>query len=495
MFYKNLKQLKIDLNTKNEHFWREEGERMALGLFHEASNRVPAYKDFLKKNRVDPKKIKTISDFKLVPVIDKKNYLKAYPFEKLCLDGNIGGMDMISLSSGSTGEPFFWPRGKNQELETAMSHELFMLDSFEIDKYSTLLIVSFAMGMWVAGTLTYKAAQSIAEKYNMTVITPSINKNDILNIVKRIGSKYEQIIIAGYPPFVKDIIDEGEASGIDWEKHRIKFIFAAEGFSESWRDYLYDKVKSKNPLKDSLNIYGTADALILGHETPATILIRKKAIAQPTLYKSLFYSEERVPTLIQYNPTMRYFEQINSSLIFTAPSGIPLIRYNIGDNGGLITFNLMIKSLSGNNTDLFREAKKQKISLWQLPFLYVFGRDDFTATLYGINIYPETIRESLSLVGINEHVSGKFTMLTKNDGKFNQYLEVNVELKNQKDYPPGLNSKIKDMATGMLRSRSNEYNELYKSLGRKAEPEIKLCSYGDSQFFGSGLKQKWHRKT
>ncbi|OGN01042.1 MAG: hypothetical protein A3B91_02930 [Candidatus Yanofskybacteria bacterium RIFCSPHIGHO2_02_FULL_41_29] len=486
------KSFRTSLSEEDENFWIKEGERMALGIFYSASKRVPAYKDFLLKNKVKPDKIKSISDFKLIPVIDKENYLQAYPFAELCWDGNPGKMDMFSLSSGSTGEPMFWPRGKEQEEETALVHELFLVDSFEIDRYSTLLIVSFAMGMWVAGTLTHRATQSIAERYQMTVVTPGINKSDVLGIITSIGGNYNQIIIAGYPPFVKDIVDEGEAIGLNWKKYRIKFLFAAEAFSENWRDYLYKKVGTADILKGSLNIYGTADALILGHETPLSILARRIANKRQDIYKTMFSSEERIPTLIQYNPALRYFEQIGQNLIFTASSGIPLIRYSIGDSGGLVSWLEMEGLFSKYKLNLIKEAKNQKISIWRLPFLYVFGRDNFTATLYGVNIYPETVRESLSLEGVNDHVSGKFTMLTKNDGNFNQYLEVNVELKNvtsaDRIY---LKNKVKKDLVGMLRSKNNEYNELYKSLGKKAEPEVRLCSYGDKRFFGEGIKQKW----
>lgn len=492
--FKNLKKYRTALESKDEKFWLKQGEKMALSIFHEAARRVPAYKDFLKVNKVNPAKIRTISGFSLLPVIDKNNYLKKYPFESLCWDGDPAGMDMISLSSGSSGEPFFWLRGKEQERETALIHELFLVDSFKIDKIPTLFIVSFAMGMWVAGTLTQRAVQAIAENYDLTVISPGINNSDTLNIVKKLGEKYSQIIIAGYPPFVKDIIDAGESIGLDWKKYRIKFLFAAESFSEGWRDHLYKKVGSQDPLKDSLNIYGTADALILGHETPLSILARREANSRQEIYRSLFYSEERTPTLVQYNPRFRYFEKIGKSLIFTAPSGIPLVRYNIGDTGNIMPFSDMVKVFSDHGIDLLKEARKNQASIWRLPFLYVFGKDDQTATLYGINIYPEVIRESLSLGGIGDYVSGKFTMVTKNDSDFNQYLEVNVELKSGKDnYPADLKNKIREMAVGMLKLKSNEYNELYRSLGKKAEPEIRLFSYGDKSFFSPGAKQKWHK--
>ncbi len=469
---------------------------MALRLFRLASVRIPAYKDFLKKNKINPAKIKNIADFSSVPTVNKKNYLTAYPIEKLCWGGDISSAEMISLSSGSSGEPFFWLRRRQQEEETSLNHELFLVDSFEIDKYSTLFVVSFSMGVWVAGTLTYQAVHDIAARYRMTVITPGINKYDVLDVVKRLGSKYEQVIIAGYPPFVKDVIDEGEVTGVNWKKMKVKFLFAAEAFSEEWRDHIFSKVGAKNKLKDSLNIFGTADALMLSHETPASILIRREAIKNKNLYKNIFGSEERIPTLTQYNPTLRYFENIGRNLVFSCFSGMPLVRYDIGDEGRLMGFNEMDQMLASHGVDLKKESEKNEISLWKLPFLYVHGRSDFTASFYGINIYPENIRDALGDESINDFVSGKFLMLTKTDKKMNQYLEINTELKSHfSKIPNNLEPIVKKVITLTLKAKSKEYNELYKYLGKRAEPKINLCLYNDSRFFKSGVKQKWHKKN
>src|ERR1700751_5472933 len=86
------------------------GQRKALKTFHQAATRVPAYKDFLDKNSINPKKIKTLSDFANVPTVTKENYLRLYPLKDLMWDGNEFNGDFISVSSGSSGEPFFWLR-------------------------------------------------------------------------------------------------------------------------------------------------------------------------------------------------------------------------------------------------------------------------------------------------------------------------------------------------------------------------------------------------
>lgn len=492
--FKNIQNLKSALETKKETYWQKRGEEMALRLFRLASLKVPAYKDFLNKNKVDSIKIKSISDFASVPPVSKKNYLRAYPWEKLCWNGNPGSMDMISVSSGSTGEPFYWLRGRDQEKESLLAQQLYFLDSFEVDKRSTLVIMSFAMGVWVGGTVIYRGSQDTAGDYNMSVVTPGINILEILKIVRSIGGKYDQIILAGYPPFVKDVIDQGETSGVEWKKYNVKFLFAAEAFSEKWRDYMYEKTGSKNHFKDSLNIYGTADALIMGNETPLSIFIRRTADKNSGLYKALFAHEERAPTLVQYNPAFKYFEDLNGDLLFTNNSGIPLVRYEIGDTGGVITHGKMIQTLSEHRVNLTKEAKESGISNWQIPFLFVYGRKDFMANLYGANIYPENIKDALSFKEISEYASGKFVMMTRNDKNLNQYLETIIELKNGiKKYPSDFKVKIANSIVKTLKLKNNEFAELYKLIGKKAEPEVKLCGYADERFFKAGVKQKWHK--
>src|ERR1700683_5345074 len=93
-------------------------EKKALRLFHDAAERVPAYKDFLKRARVNPMRITTIQGFAAdVPITDAKNYIAAYPIGQRCWDGKLATNQLIATSSGTSGEPKFWPRTGEQERE------------------------------------------------------------------------------------------------------------------------------------------------------------------------------------------------------------------------------------------------------------------------------------------------------------------------------------------------------------------------------------------
>ena len=61
------------LNIIDNNFINNLAEKRAISVFKLTAKYVPAYKDFLKKAKINPDKIITIQDFKQVPIIDKKN--------------------------------------------------------------------------------------------------------------------------------------------------------------------------------------------------------------------------------------------------------------------------------------------------------------------------------------------------------------------------------------------------------------------------------------
>ena len=344
----------------------------------------------------------------------------------------------------------------------------------------------------------YLSTELVSKKgYPITVLTTGFSKKDIFRSVKSRASDFEQLILMGYPPFIKDIIDEGEAEGINWKKLNVKFVFAAEGFSPVWRQFLYDQIGAKGYLTSSVNIYGTADAGILAHETPFTLAVRKVSTSDEKLHQALF-ADRRIPTLAQYDPRLRYFEvSENRDLLFTANAGLPLVRYSIGDYGGLADPDAIeetCKKFGHSALDLLRREKVSNLK-WNLPAVFVFGRKDFTATLYGANIYPESIREALLDRAISDKVSGKFTMFTKNDRYLDQFLSINVELKIGINPNKHLISQIQKIVIEYLRRMNSEYSKIHDEMNHRAFPEIVLFKHNEGEYFQSGTKHRWTRRN
>jgi len=268
-------------------------------------------------------------------------------------------------------------------------------------------------------------------------------------------------------------------------------MFAAEGFSEKWRDYMLRKIGENNPLKTTTNIYGTADAGIMGMETPLSILLRRVLMRKDKIEE--FFGQNRLPTFVQYDPTTKYFEKVQNELVFTSNSGIPLIRYNIHDHGDIIHYDRVKETLEENGININKELKKYGVAdfNWKIPFVYIFGRTDFMVNFYGLNIFPEHIKSGLEDNRINNYVSGKFTMQTKTNKKHNQKLILNVELQNNIEPTNNLKKHVLKSVLDNLTQRNSEFNKLYSDLGqKKATPEINLFPCGDSQF-KIGIKHKW----
>ncbi len=319
---------------------------VALGLFHSVAATVPAYQAFLAEQSVNPVSIHTIADYQALPLLTKENYLLRYPLAALCRNGQLQACDMIAVSSGSTGKPSFWPRSLADEFQVATRFEQVFYDSFQAETRHTLAVICFPLGTWVGGMYTANCCRHLAGKgYPITTITPGNNQKEILRVVQELGPAFDQVVLLGYPPILKDVIDQGIQQGIEWQRYAIKLVLAGEVFSEEWRSLVGKRVGASAPCYDSVSLYGTADAGVLGNETPLSICIRRYLASHPEAARALF-GESRLPTLVQYDPLSRFFEVHDGTLLFSGNNGIPLVRYHISDTGGLITYDRMLQFLA-----------------------------------------------------------------------------------------------------------------------------------------------------
>lgn len=472
------------------------GEKRALEMFHTVSRRVPAYKNFLEKEHIQAKKIRTYDDFtKYVPLVDKENYITQYPLADLCLDGNLFTNRLISVSSGSTGEPFYWPRGLVQDAEGADMHAPIYDNIFQMNQKNTLVVVCFSMGAWIAGSFTTSSTLAYADKGNpVNVITPGLDKTEAINAIKHLASSYEQVVLVGYPPFIKDIIDEGTRAGVKWKNMKTKLMTAGEAFSEEWRDYVLRLVHSNDPYRDAVNVYGSADAGMLGYETPVSTLIRRIYNQRPKTRTELFGETSTTPSIIQYDPNHRHFEEVNGELVITAMSGIPFIRYNIKDFGGILSFEEAVAPIEERFTML---SKKHNIDVdkWRRqPFLYLKGRKGFSTTIYAVNVYPENIKAALIDRRVQRWVTGRFTMATQNYSDMDQYFEINIELARDFVFKKQHQALVEEVIFQKLMKLNAEFHKLYTVIGVKALPRVHLIKFGDPDYFSQAGKHKWVKK-
>lgn len=474
------------LREKGEDFWAKEGEKKALRLFHEMAERVPAYKDFLKKNKVRHDAVRTIEDFKKVPLTNKKNYIEAYTLDKRVWDGNLSASHIIAASSGTTGEPKFWPRGGFQEFEAAVIHESFYRHLFNIEKYRTLLVIGFPMGVYISGMATTLPSFAVAAKgYDMTLATAGLNKEGILALLAREAKGYEQVVLIGHPFFVKDIVESGQEYGVEWKKLRLKTMLCSEGFREVWREYLTEKIGQKSSQAKIFNTYGSSEMLLMACETPVSISIKKASEENSSVCQQIF-SGTVTPNLFQYNPLLRYIESAERKLLFTSASGVPLTRFALEDEGDVFSYETMETYLKNLPVDTK--------SAWRLPLVSLYGRGNNVITFNGINMYPEHFRQALDDKNFLPKITGKFVLRNAYKKNMDQILEVNIELSKNTKPSKALAEDMQKAITKTLLHLCLEYRFLVSSVKKDFTPKVILWGYQHEAYFKPGMKPKYIAK-
>lgn len=483
---------KLATNTSSD--WSRIQKARTRSLFKRMAAEIPAYQRFIRGNNIQPEGVRTDRNSASIPIMSKTNYLSKNPFRDLFWKGSTRSPQVLTSTSGSTGKPTYFARSHAVDDQSSLIHELiFRTSSLDADA-STLVIVCFGMGVWIGGTITYQAFEHMGRRgYPISVLTPGINKAEILKALQNVAPHYDQLILAGYPPFLKDVIDEALGSGISFSKHKVALLFAAEAFTENFRDHLAKRVGLKNTLTDAVNIYGSADIGSMAFETPLSILARRLALKDEELFADVFGDTSKTPTFAQYVPDFVSFEAPDGGILVSGDSAIPLLRYSIGDHGGVYTFDELLDRFKAHGIDLVKEANAAGIKkhVRELPFVYVYERIDLATTLYGLQVYPETIKEVLLDNRFNEHLTGKLTLMTKYDEKHDQYLEVNLELRPSKEVDKVFSAELATHIIKNLREKNSEFRELSNFLGKRSEPRLVFWPYEDPLYFKPGIKQRW----
>jgi len=466
---------------------RREGQRLALDLFHDMATRVPAYRDFLARNGIVPAKVRGAEDLQVVPPIDKGNYIDAYPLPDRCWDGFVSGASMLSASSGSTGVPYLWLRGDEQTCHGAMMSEVIYREFFDVAAKPTLYLITFGMGLWIAGTYMLAATQWTAQKgLPITVATPGLNTSEVLKLVRLAGVHYHQIVLVGLPAFLKDIIDTGVAEGIDWMARPVRLLVSGESITERWRDYVLTRT-GLDATAGVINLYGSADVGLMAHETTTSIQLRRLAHDDRRLCSALF-GADRVPSLNQFDPRLRWFEPLRDELLVSVRAGIPLLRYNTKDVGSVLSFAEVQERLRAAGYPECLEAGSRPS--WRLPMVYLFGRGKFSATLFGITLFPEYFKQVLDSRDLSSLVTGRFMAVTEENEHCGQQLRLRVELRPGSVPDRRLEQAVRETFIRELPQVSAEYRHLLGAVSERAHPLVTLHEFGDAAYFPNGIVRK-----
>jgi len=205
------------------------------------------------------------------------------------------------------------------------------------------------------------------------------------------------------------------------------------------------------------------------------------------------FGEERLPTLCQYDPTSRYFEVVEGgTLAFSGDNGAPLIRYHIADQGGVYSFEAMRARLADYQFDAETAVAQAGLRARRQPFVFVFGRANFTLSFFGANIFPETISLALEKPSLSRWTTGKFVMEVKEGLAERPRFTVAVELADKESTDPTRIELAEREILETLLAHNSEYANYVSKDDQK--PVVTLWSKGHPDYFPVGVKHRYSRR-
>lgn len=448
----------------------------ARRAFFRAVKEVPAYKQFIAKQGLNGGTI---------PETDKDSYIKAFTTESRCVGGRLPDCDtMIDESSGSTGTPYNWVRSLPERHHSHQFISYFAKYCFGSEPWIT--INAFSMGAWATGL-----NMGIALQRNGVVKNTGPDLDKIFKTLTFFGPKYPYLIL-GYPPFLKQLIDAAEAKGFPVHEYRLNALVGGEGMSEGLRDYLLQRFQRV------YSGYGATDLEIgMCGETPLSVAIRRLARNNAEVRNKLFGNDSRLPMVFQFNPLMHYIEvNDNREVVFTITRSsllCPRIRYNVHDEGGVMQFDEMQRSLAAVGYDIEDLVTPKTRRSLRMPFLWIYGRRDFTISVMGANIYPEDLEQCLYAEPELAQITKSFCQSLSESANgavrprfiFEVETEPTEELK--KRFAESMLSRLVDL--------NADFREAWHEYPETLVPEIELYRVGEGPFKQDSTRIKQTRKV
>ena len=455
-------------------------EARALRTARQAARRVPAYRSHLDLHAVDPDRITSLAD---LPETDKATYIDPNPLASRCVDGQIPLVGTtIDESSGSTGTPYNWVRSADER-----DHVRRMIGFFARYAFGDgplVVLNAFSMGAWATGLTTAAAL----ERNGLVKATgPHVDK--IIGTMQELGPDHRYLIV-GYPPFLKMLLDEGDARGFDWGRYTMHALLGGEGNSEGLRDYLLRRFRSV------VSGYGATDVEIgLAAETPVTIALRRLALERRDIAAALFGERDRVPMVFQYNPMLHHVEtNERGELLFTvsrASTLSPKVRYNVHDEGGVIRDDDLRRRLGEFGITPEQLAPDAFGRLVRMPYLYVFGRSDSTVSVMGANIYPVDVEGGIYAdASLASKVrSFRLSLLEERPGETRPLVDIELE----RETPDAIvQAALAAMIEAHLLATNTDYREAVGEYPDLMVPVVRLHAAATGPFAGGAERIK-HR--
>jgi phenylacetate-CoA ligase len=337
------------------------------------------------------------------------------------------------------------------------------------------------MGAWATGL---NMGLSLQKNGIVKNTGPDIAK--ILHTLRFFGPQHTYLV-CGYPPFLKHLIDAGEAEGFPFEQYTLFGLAGGEGMSEGLRDYLlrcFARVYSG---------YGATDLEIgIAGETPISVAIRRLARERDDVRQALFGRDSRLPMLFQYNPIMHHADvNEHGEVVFTITRASvlsPRVRYNVHDVGGVCTSDEMAVRLAAVGVDIEQLRRASGDEGVRLPFLWIYGRRDYTISVMGANVYPEDIEQCLYQDMELAELTHSFC-LSVAEGE-NGAVRPRFLFEVTEEPDAALERRFAESIVPRLVALNADFREAWHEYPETLVPEIELHRLGEGPFAGDSGKIK-----
>jgi phenylacetate-CoA ligase len=460
-----------------------------------AVRNVPAYRRFLKDAGVRGPSLFPLGILGRLPETDKRSYVDRFNLLERCVGGSVPYPGTtIDESSGSTGTPYNWIRGRREREVAHRNIGFFARYAFGAAPLVT--INAFSMGAWAAG---FNMSLGMMRHGIVKSVGPDLDK--ILSTLSYLGPDY-RFLISGYPPFLKHLLDEGDHRGFPWASYELHALVGGEGMTEELRDLLLARFRSV------FSGYGATDIEIgMAGESPVSIAIRRLARARPDVREALFGRDSRLPMVFQYNPLIHFLEVNGEHEIVCTVSRLdllaPRIRYNVHDEGGLVDFGSAAATLQRFGYDIAKLGSAPETAgprgplPWvrpiPLPFLWVHGRRDATISIMGANIYPEDIE--VIVYGDPDLVPRlhSFLLSVVDDESGTPRPSIALELTDLTGVDDAWRARMSERLRDGLRDLNIDYRSSIVEFPAAMQPIVKTHGLGEGPFADDAARIKQRR--
>ncbi len=253
----------------------ESSKSRAIRACMDAAKHSSAYRTLLQEQGIDPAQLGPQTPWSSLPVLTKANTFERFPLSQLSRPLPARALADVLTSSGRGGRSYgFRLTAREQHEEAWFDIDLGLQDVFGVDEKPTLLVNCLPMGV-------------VFRSRAVAVANVSVREDMACSILRDVGPGFQQTVLCTDPLFIRRLLDEAQAAGVDWRALNTSVIVGEEVLVEAQRDYIAARMGidiGQDPHRLVGSSFGVGElGLNLLFETRETIRMRRAMRTQPAV--------------------------------------------------------------------------------------------------------------------------------------------------------------------------------------------------------------------